>query len=38
MKKRLKLTVIYDDGDKIEQLVNYLHFEDGAIYFTADVA
>ena len=36
MATRLKLTVTYKNGTEISNLVNYLHFEDGAIFYTVD--
>ena len=36
MTERLQLTIKYKNGNELKQLVNYLHFEDGAIYFTQD--
>lgn len=36
MTERLQLTIHYMNGFKRNVLVNYIHFEDGAIYFTQD--
>ena len=36
MTTRTLLTINYKNGNKIEELVNYLHFEDGAIFYTLD--
>lgn len=32
----MKITVIYKNGNKIIQPINYLYFEDNAIYYTLD--
>lgn len=32
----LKLTVNYKNGNTIENKVNYLHFENGCIFYTVD--
>lgn len=34
--KRMRLTVIYKTGAKVQNLVNYLHFEEGRLCFTVD--
>lgn len=34
--KRNLLTITYKNGRTLKQLVNYLHMEDGAIYYTED--
>lgn len=31
--KSIKLTIEYADGHKLDQIVNYVHFANGAIYF-----
>lgn len=31
--KSIKLTIKYKNGNQIEQIVNYVHFADGALYF-----
>ena len=31
--KSIKLTVEYNNGNKLEQIVNYVHFADGAIFY-----
>ena len=31
--KSIKLTVKYKNGNQISQIVNYVHFADGAIYY-----
>lgn len=36
MKERIQLTITYANGNKIMELVNYLHYEDGAICYTQD--
>lgn len=36
MKERLILTVIYKNGNKLRQMVNYLHVEHGRIWYTID--
>lgn len=36
MKERLILTVVYKNGNKLRQLVNYLHMERGKIWYTVD--
>lgn len=36
MTERLQLAIKYKNGNELKQLVNYIHFEDGAIYFTQD--
>ncbi len=38
MKERLLLTINYRNGNTIKQLVNYLHCENGKLYFTVDKA
>lgn len=38
MKERLMLTINYRNGNTIKQLVNYLHCENGKLYFTVDKA
>ena len=32
--RTMKLTIIYKNGNQLEQLVNYVHLENGAIYYT----
>ena len=32
--RTMKLTIIYKNGNKLEQLVNYVHLENDAIYYT----
>ena len=36
MTNRLRLTVTYKNGNQIQDLVNYLVFEDGNIVYTVD--
>lgn len=36
MEKRIRLTIEYKNGGTLKQLVNYVHFEDGSIYYTID--
>lgn len=36
MKERMQLTIKYKNDNTTKQLVNYVHFENGAIFFTID--
>lgn len=37
MTERLQLTIKYKNGNELKRLVNYIHFETDAIWFTEDV-
>ena len=37
MTKRMLLTINYKNGNTMKELVNYIHFEDGSIFYTRDV-
>lgn len=36
MKERIQLTITYTNGNTLTRLVNYVHYEDGVIYYTKD--
>ena len=37
MTERLQLTIQYKNGNELKRLVNYIHYESDAIWFTEDV-
>ncbi len=36
MTQRIQLTIKYKNGNELKELVNYIYFEAGAIYFVKD--